>query len=687
MPINKLIAQSPIGIAVIDLEGRFRTVNPAYCKLYGYREEELLGQVFTLVFPPAERESVLQRHRHFLTTGGELKGEWNVVRRDGSLLNILSHSVRVPGDQGTTERLVYVVDITERKRMEMALAASHRFVQSVLDAQSAHICVLDAQGCIVAVNAAWSAFATANAGATLVASLGSSYVNACVRAAQQTGAEGRQAGAFLELLRELLAGTRAEFQFEYPCHSPTEQRWFLARGSRIEQAGGPVIVIAHDDVSSLKQAQEALRSNEALLRDLTASIPGALFRIASRSPRDWQLVYISPGIQDLLGITPEQATANQELLREQLAVEDRELFDAAIRAAMAGGTVLDVEFRVLPGGPGARWIHLHAQPRREDGQTTLWTGVLTDISERKRIEAVLKASEETYRTLFETVPQGVVYQGADGRIRSANPAAQRILGMNLEQLHGVDSLDPRWQAVHEDGSPFPGDEHPSMVALRTGAPVNDVVMGLPNTPGGPIWLLVSASPVLKNGVVSEVYSSFEDITQRVLLGQELRRQATTDYLTSVSNRRSLVELLHKEFEQVRRHPQISTTVLALDLDHFKHVNDTWGHATGDAMLLHLTQLMRQETRQGDIVGRSGGEEFALVLPNTGAERALALAERLRGRVEQTPLVQGTDRIAITVSIGVSVIRADDTSVDDVLRRADLALYEAKNSGRNAVRLG
>ncbi|OYU94700.1 MAG: hypothetical protein CFE45_19965 [Burkholderiales bacterium PBB5] len=312
--------------------------------------------------------------------------------------------------------------------------------------------------------------------------------------------------------------------------------------------------------------------------------------------------------------------------------------------------------------------------------------MLTDVSERKLMEAVRRASESRYRMLFETVPQGVVFQDATGRITSANPAAQRILGLSLSQMQGRTSIDPRWRAVREDGSDFPGDQHPAMQALRTGRPMQGVRMGVHVPDRGLVWLQVSAIPLFRQGVIDEVYASFEDITERVRLDRELQPQATTDFLTGLSNRRQLMADLAHEFERGRRQPGTACSVLAVDLDHFKDVNDRWGHAVGDAVLRHVARLMVEEIRLNDRVARSGGEEFTLVLPGTGADEALALANRLRQRLEQHPLAGPEGPIPVTASIGVGLILPNDASADAALARADQALYDAKHAGRNAVRL-
>jgi diguanylate cyclase (GGDEF)-like protein/PAS domain S-box-containing protein len=396
-------------------------------------------------------------------------------------------------------------------------------------------------------------------------------------------------------------------------------------------------------------------------------------------------IYLSPGIESLLGVRAELALRDIRCLNRLVLKADRAGLIGSIRLAHAQGGLCEHEFRIQRAGAAPCWIHARVHPGVDVNGERVWTGVFSDVSRRKETEAALLASEETFRTLFETVPQGIVYFHGDGQIRVANPAAQRILGLSRDQLESRSSLDPGWQAVHEDGAEFPGDQHPSMVAIRTGRPVRDVVMGLPVPNNGFVWIQVNATPIHRNGRLAEVYASFEDITERVLLAQELKRQAATDYLTGAANRRCLMERLTQEFERVRRHSQLSCSLLSLDLDHFKQVNDHWGHAAGDSVLRHVTRLMREATRLVDLVSRSGGEEFTLLLPDTPAGAAMALAERLREQISVQPTQHQGQAIALTVSIGVTAIQADDASPDVVLSRADQALYQAKHAGRNTVR--
>jgi diguanylate cyclase (GGDEF)-like protein len=122
----------------------------------------------------------------------------------------------------------------------------------------------------------------------------------------------------------------------------------------------------------------------------------------------------------------------------------------------------------------------------------------------------------------------------------------------------------------------------------------------------------------------------------------------------------------------------------IDVDHFKHVNDTFGHSTGDNALRHLASLMKQELRKIDTLGRLGGEEFAIILPGATLAAAEVFAERLRNTVAASPATHHDQPISLTVSIGVTEIKVGDTCADDTLARADRALYQAKERGRNRV---
>jgi len=137
---------------------------------------------------------------------------------------------------------------------------------------------------------------------------------------------------------------------------------------------------------------------------------------------------------------------------------------------------------------------------------------------------------------------------------------------------------------------------------------------------------------------------------------------------------------------VCNHDMNCCSVLMLDLDHFKHINDTYGHAVGDTVLKHFSALLQSNLRQMDVAGRLGGEEFAIILPYADIYEAKQCAERLRNIVANSPIIENNDVISITVSIGISMLRENDRYADTALIRADNALFAAKNKGRNSVQI-
>jgi diguanylate cyclase (GGDEF)-like protein len=177
-----------------------------------------------------------------------------------------------------------------------------------------------------------------------------------------------------------------------------------------------------------------------------------------------------------------------------------------------------------------------------------------------------------------------------------------------------------------------------------------------------------------------------DITERKRLEAELRELATTDMLTGLPNRRQFLTCFAAEHARLQRFEDQHAAVLMLDLDFFKHVNDTHGHAAGDAVLRHFADLIRREIRQVDTGSRVGGEEFAIILPGAPRAAALDFADRLRKRVTESPVVHGAETIHVTVSIGIAAMDAKEDDPDAALLRADAALYRAKERGRNRVEI-
>ncbi len=175
----------------------------------------------------------------------------------------------------------------------------------------------------------------------------------------------------------------------------------------------------------------------------------------------------------------------------------------------------------------------------------------------------------------------------------------------------------------------------------------------------------------------------QDITRQKELELKLEEQATTDFLTGCYNRRRFLEFVQNGFDLFSRYSD-EMSLLMLDLDLFKNVNDTYGHAVGDLVLIKLVEICQAELRNTDIVGRYGGEEFVVMLPKTSNVQAFELAERLCKVIANTKIITSNIRFNFTTSIGLSTLKSTDKNVDNFIKRADEALYQAKHSGRNCV---
>lgn len=198
------------------------------------------------------------------------------------------------------------------------------------------------------------------------------------------------------------------------------------------------------------------------------------------------------------------------------------------------------------------------------------------------------------------------------------------------------------------------------------------------------WRLSTATPRRLNDGSILWYGYGADIDARKQLEEALVKQATTDALTNLQNRRSFFSDAERELARIRRGKANPCALIMIDLDYFKRINDTHGHGVGDEVLRHLADILTRTLRRGDHAARLGGEEFAMLLPETSEEQGMQLAERLRASIAGTPITTKTGDISFTASMGLTMLDGTDHEVDTALVRADEALYRAKEAGRNRI---
>lgn len=202
--------------------------------------------------------------------------------------------------------------------------------------------------------------------------------------------------------------------------------------------------------------------------------------------------------------------------------------------------------------------------------------------------------------------------------------------------------------------------------------------------GKEYWLDLSILPLSNpQGVVTHFVAIERDVTEQINLRNQLEILSRTDPLTGLLNRRVFDEITKNEFSRYKRNQEVYS-LLMLDIDYFKLVNDKYGHPAGDAVLKSTSELCESNLRSHDEVARIGGEEFCVFLPNTNKEVAYEVAEKLRKIISNTSIPSHSDDISITVSIGVSEVTNTDSDYTDILERVDENLYKAKRAGRNQV---
>jgi diguanylate cyclase (GGDEF)-like protein/PAS domain S-box-containing protein len=318
--------------------------------------------------------------------------------------------------------------------------------------------------------------------------------------------------------------------------------------------------------------------------------------------------------------------------------------------------------------------------RDEHGKPTRMSGTHTDITDRKLLEEQSSENSQRLKTILDNLFAYVALLDTNGVVQEVNNAPLDRAGYHRGDVIGQYFYDAPWwnyddkvrlQLIDAINAARCGNSSRYDVVVKMG---NDLV---------PIDFQIT--PVRdSSGQIVGLLPTAVDITERKRLEEELSIQARLDYLTGLDNRRSFMEKGGIELSRSQRY-NTALSVLMLDIDYFKRINDTYGHQVGDLVLKTLSMTFQSILRDVDIFGRLGGEEFGIVLPETGIDEAFEVAERLREVISaaEVSLPAGLP-IHFTVSIGIAARENKMTNIDMLINEADKALYRAKESGRNKV---
>lgn len=433
--------------------------------------------------------------------------------------------------------------------------------------------------------------------------------------------------------------------------------WVEIRGKKLDHLGEPLVIGTQSDISK-RVAEEHLRN--ALLNNNAAAIVLISVDNKIRLAND-QAHALSPGKVSLAGKSIDELVGRDGQYHRFLELS------AGLRR---GKTKVETELPLTGNDDNVRWLSVQGtllDPEYPEGDT-IWT--LMDISARRQMELELSSAQQRLTEVIRHFPSGVLLEGAHGEVVMINQALCHLLDLNENPDLINDALTKKiWKRLgltQDVGPDSDSDERDKKKATETELPDGRT-------------LQVETIPILIDGTGTDRLWILRDVTERRQREQTLEQLATTDALTGLPNRRAFLQ--HLENQALNITHSSASSMLMLDLDHFKTVNDTYDHATGDAALIHMADLLRSVLRQGDIAGRLGGEEFGVLLRDTDLDAAQIIAERLRNALASSTVRYGEHTFKLTTSIGLAPVTENATSV---LARADEALYKAKHAGRNCV---
>jgi PAS domain S-box-containing protein len=415
-----------VGLVMVDRNRRYVYANRAYAEilalppldLVGRGLGEVLGALYdSQVRPRLDRAFAGERVTYELERPAN-PVRYYAVRYEPTILNgEVSHVV------------VVIIEITERKQAEEKIREAGNFANSIIGALSAHLCVIDEHGTLLATNRAWGKFAEANPPAARRADTGDNYLQACDQASGSGAAEG---AAFAAGIRAVLRGEKAEFVMEYDCHSPTEQRWFQGRVSRFASSGRVCAVVAHENITGRIQAASASLRLAAIVESSDDAIVGKdLNGIVTSWNRSAEVIF-GYTAAEMLGasimclLPPERRDEETQILAKIRLGERIDHFETQRLAK--GGRRIDVSVTISP-------------IRDSTGNVIGVSKVARDITEEKLALAAREASEARYRALFEYAPDGIVIADANSVYLDVNTSICRMLGYTRQEMIGLHAAD------------------------------------------------------------------------------------------------------------------------------------------------------------------------------------------------------------------------------------------------------
>lgn len=500
-------------------------------------------------------------------------------------------------------------------------------------------------------------------------------------------------------------GERTPYTFNVTCKDGSEK---VVNFTPVELSNGETLVSC-EDVTVRKEAESVLlKAHETLEKhvgertaELEASnrkllsiiefLPDATFVI----DKDRRVVAWNKALEEMTGVSKRDMIGKGDysyavpfygekrpILIDLLFEPNSKIENMYDKVDRKDNTVfVEVYTPKVYGGKGAYYWGIASLLFDKDGNVTGAIESLRNITEKKETENALKRSEEKYRQIFDNTIEGIFQTTSEGQFLSANPPLAKILGFSSpdEMLRICNDIAHEIYVDKEDRQQFLKrlNENETLQAFETRLYKKDRSI---------IWVSINARSVRDcSGKTLYYEGTIEDITQRKKAEETIRKLAYHDALTGLPNRPLFNDRLTLGMSNADRNKK-SVVVMLLDLDKFKHINDTLGHNVGDMLLQSVSNRLTKILRKSDTVARMGGDEFLIMIPDVKMkDYADFVARKIIGSFYAPFMLKG-HKINVTTSIGVAIYPDDGKDIETLIKTADIAMYEAKKAGRNNYRL-
>ena len=390
---------------------------------------------------------------------------------------------------------------------------------------------------------------------------------------------------------------------------------------------------------------------------------------------DGKLIYVNQRLATMLGY-PLDELINRPFL-EFVAVADRPLVAERHYGRLAGKIVPEnYDMRLLTSRGEEILCSLNVGLGEIRVGATVTVGSVRDVTEQRAAQAELEKSKADLKSIFDKLPDVLYRTDMNGIIVMVSPSCFDIIGYRPDEMLGTALSD--YYYVREDRQDV------VQAALDSGGKATQIEAKLKHKNGTIIWFSANVSVHYgADGKPAYIEGVARDVSERRQMEEQLVMLSRTDELTGASNRRHFLDKSEDVICMMKRY-QRPVSMMIADLDNFKMINDNHGHHAGDLALKAFAEICRGKIRESDIFGRLGGEEFGLMLPETAIQDAQVLAERILRATNALELSLDGQAIRFTVSIGLIALNENDTTLNKVMHRADLAMYQAKAQGRNQI---